>query len=184
MNYLLRHSIDDNTRKGGWSNAKLTIEGIQLAHNIIKDIKQYHITKIICSDLERAKETCEIINKELQLPVVYSDLLREFNAGITSGMTYDQIEKEYPTSYEDYMNKDFKYPDGETLGNFQNRIIQYYNTYVKMTDNTLFITHRNVISVIYNYINNTEWNFLDKTTIKIPHCSMFEVNKNTIERIL
>ncbi len=184
MNYLLRHSIDDNTKKGGWSQAPLTEEGIILANTTANALAKLNIKQIVCSDLQRAKETAEIINQKLNLHITYTDKLREFNAGIASGKTYQEIDQLFPTKATDYLNKNFKYPEGETLGEFQNRIIKYYNDTIKNSNDTLFITHRNVISVIHNYINNTEWNFLDKTTVPIPHCALFSTDKNNIKRIL
>ena len=47
MNYLLRHSIDDNTRKGGWSRARLTKEGIRLAKDVALKLKNYNIKQIV-----------------------------------------------------------------------------------------------------------------------------------------
>ena len=183
MNYLLRHSIDDNTRKGGWSRAKLTKEGVALAKEIAKKLKALDIERIVCSDLVRAKETAKIVNKELNLPITYTNELREFNAGIVSGMKYDKANKLYPVKVNDYKNLDFKYPKGETLGEFKNRVEDYYKNTIKNYDKTLFITHRNTISVIYNYINKTEWNFNDKKSIDISHCSLFKVSIKGISKV-
>ncbi len=183
MNYLLRHSIDDNTRKGGWSKAKLTKEGVELAEKTIEKLKKLDIERIVCSDLVRAKETCFIVNKVLKLPVEYSEDLREFNAGIVSGMKYEKANKLYPIKANDYKNLEFKYPNGETLGEFKNRVENYLKDMIYNVDKTLFITHRNVISVIYNYLNKTEWNFNDKTSIPISHCSLFEINNKKVYEV-
>lgn len=183
MIYLLRHSIDDNTRKGGWSNAPLTLEGIKLAEETAQRLKYLHITKIVCSDLVRTKQTCDIINNTLKLPVTFESALREFNAGVVSGMKYDEAERLYPVPPNAYKDMNFKYPQGETLGEFKQRVLNYYNNVIKHSDNVLFITHRNVISVIYNHLKNTEWNFLDNKTIKISHCSLFKVDSNTIAKL-
>lgn len=185
MIYLLRHSIDDNTKKGGWSDAILTPEGVELAKQTIAKIKQLNINKIVCSDLVRTRQTCEIINQELKLPVSFTSELREFNAGIVSGMAYDLADKLYPLPANAHKDMNFKYPNGETLGEFKNRVLKYFNNTIIHSDKVLYITHRNVISVIHNYLNKTEWNFIDKSTIKIPHCSLFKVDcqKDAIERI-
>lgn len=176
MIYLIRHSIDDNSRKGGWSSAPLTLDGIKLAEVTVQKLKRLHINKIVCSDLVRAKQTCEIINRVLKLPVEYSQELREFNAGVVSGMKYEDAERLYPVGKNDYKDMNFKYPQGETLGEFKDRVIKYFNNIMLKQENILYITHRNVISVIYNHLKHTEWNFLDNKTIKIEHCSLFQIN--------
>ena len=183
MNYLLRHSIDDNRRKGGWSKARLTKDGVFLAKEMAIKLKNLDIEKIVCSDLVRAKQTAKIINKVLKLPITYTKELREFNAGIVSGMLYDKANRLYPVKVDDYLNLDFKYPNGETLGEFKCRVEDFFKNNIVNYDKTLFVTHRNTISVIYNYINKTEWNFNDKKSINISHCSLFKVSSKTFSRI-
>lgn len=182
MIYLLRHSTDDNSIKGGWSKVKLSKEGKVLAKQTAKILQNYSFEKIICSDLVRAKQTCKIINQTLNLPVTFVKDLREFNAGIVSGMNCEKANKLYPICEKDYNNMDFKYPKGETLGEFKKRIIYYYNNTMKLQNNVLFITHRNVISVLYNYLNNTKWAYINKKSIPIKHCSLFKINENAIKK--
>lgn len=183
MNYLLRHSIDDNSRKGGWTPVPLTLEGHILAYRMQSQVNKLPIDKIVCSDIVRAKETADIVNMDLNLPLFYEQSLREFNAGVASGMTYEELERNFPLKKNTYLNMNFKYPQGESLREFKKRILDYYYNVICKTDNTLFVTHRNVISVIYNELNGTTWNFNDKTSVKIPHCSLFEVDKDHIKRI-
>ena len=104
MNYLLRHSIDDNSRKGGWSKARLTRQGVILAKEMAIKLKNLNIERIVCSDLVRAKQTAKIINRVLKLPITYTNQLREFNAGIVSGMKYDKANRLYPVKVDDYLN--------------------------------------------------------------------------------
>ena len=183
MNYLIRHSIDDETRKGGWSPAPLTPEGEILANSTRKEINKLNINKIVCSDIVRTKQTANIINMDLNLPIIYDEGLREFNAGVVSGMKYQDAQMLFPVNENDYLNMNFKFPKGETLGDFKKRVLDYYYNVICKTNNTLFVTHRNVISVIYNEINHSVWNFNDKKIIKIPYCSIFEVEKDHIKRI-
>lgn len=183
MNYLLRHSIDDNTRKGGWSAAPLTPEGQILALKTKSVINALKIDKIICSDIVRTKETADLVNLDLKLPLFYEHSLRELNVGVASGMTYKEIDRLYPITENTYLDMNFKYPGGETLGEFKKRVLDFYYNIICKCDNTLFVTHRNVISVICNEINGTTWNFNDKTSIPIGHCSLFEVDDKHIKRI-
>ena len=46
MIYLLRHSIDDNSRKGGWSSAPLTLDGIKLAEVTAQKLKTTKIRQL------------------------------------------------------------------------------------------------------------------------------------------
>ena len=156
MNYLLRHSIDDNSRKGGWSKAGLTRQGVTLAKEMAIKLKNLNIERIVCSDLVRAKQTAKIINRVLKLPITYTNQLREFNAGIVSGMKYDKANRLYPVKVDDYLNPGFKYPKGETLGEFKNRVEDYYKSNIVNYDNTLFVTHRNTSLKVCDRIVHVE----------------------------
>lgn len=183
MNYLLRHSIDDDTKKGGWSASPLTAKGIFLAYKAKPIIERLPINCIVCSDIVRTKETADIINLDMGLPLYYEHSLRELNVGVASGMTYKEIDRLYPITENTYLDMNFKYPGGETLGEFKKRVLDFYYNVICKCNNTLFVTHRNVISVIYNEINGTTWDFNDKTSIPIGHCSLFEVDDKHIKRI-
>lgn len=182
MIYIVRHSIDDDTKKGGWSSAPLTQEGVALARSVGQQLKAYPIQKIVCSDLLRAKQTCEIMNEYLRVPVEYTNALREYNVGVASGMTYEDVERLYPTTSADFLDKNFKYPEGETLREFETRIIDYYNWEMKDRENVLFITHRNVINVLYHYLKGLNWQYA-LSPITIQHCSLFSIENECIKKL-
>ncbi len=74
--YFIRHGKDDSNYRGGWSNLKLIPQGVQqalyLAHFLSKHKQEHTISKIISSDLKRAVQTAQIIQKELKCPLVLS----------------------------------------------------------------------------------------------------------------
>jgi len=59
------------------SMVELTKKGKEQAENISKLLMDKNIFKIICSDLRRAEQTAEIINKKLNLEIEYWENLRE-----------------------------------------------------------------------------------------------------------
>ena len=71
MIYLIRHGADDNTRLGGWSDAKLSPIGIEQVRHASEKISSgdYDIQHIFSSDLPRAKESAVIIAEKLGLYV-------------------------------------------------------------------------------------------------------------------
>ena len=84
--------------------------------------KEFNIQKIISSDLKRAKQTAEIINGELKLPIEYTEKLREMNNGKIAGMLNEEVEKLYPGLYYNTLAIDEKYPGGESPLDFYKRI--------------------------------------------------------------
>ena len=71
--YLIRHGKDDDTIRGGWSQAPLTSDGIteveSLSEWIANHCEQYAIKHIYSSDLCRAVQTAQILTNIIQLPV-------------------------------------------------------------------------------------------------------------------
>ena len=77
---------------GGNTDWPLTEIGKTHAHNIGKNIQKLIKTKsclIYSSDLLRTKQTSEIINKYLNLEIVYRQALREINVGEAKGKSID-----------------------------------------------------------------------------------------------
>ena len=87
---FVRHGKDDENYRGGWSSLGLVPEGVeqakQLARHLGEKNAEYGITKIISSDLPRAKETADILSLELGVPVVTDKRLREADNGDLAGM--------------------------------------------------------------------------------------------------
>ena len=61
----------------GQRNSKLSENGIRQAGLVAKALAKREFDVLISSDLERAVETAEIINKELLLPLGYNENIRE-----------------------------------------------------------------------------------------------------------
>lgn len=82
--YMIRHGEKIGEEKG------LTKRGEKQTKSLAKRLNKLNITKIYSSDLSRCKETAEIINKKLRLPVKYERALREIPSAV----------KEEPTKYK------------------------------------------------------------------------------------
>ena len=181
MIYLMRHGLDDESFIGGHSDIALIPEGIKSvisARNYIVN-NDLVINKIFTSDILRSRQTANIINSKLNVPLEESKYLRELDKGLLNGMNLE-FAKKY---YKEYINtKDIykRFPEGESLSDFYNRILYYFNDILK-EDNTLIITHRGVINMIYYILTNTPLDY-DKTKFKVTHSSIHEYDK-TLKKI-
>lgn len=186
--FLVRHGKDDGNYRGGWSDLPLVDEGKDQARKLSKFLEEkkeeFGIEKIISSDLKRAKQTTEIINKKLNVPVEYTDRLREMNNGKIAGMLNSEVEKLYPGLYYNTLEIDERYPEGESPIEFYNRITRDFEKIVeenKNLNNIMIVTHSGVINIIYRYINNMEWSNKIKS-IKISNASIYSLIINEKER--
>lgn len=179
--FLVRHGKDDGNYRGGWSSMPLTEEGInqvkKLAEFLNTQKDYYNIEKIISSDLERARQTTNIINEKLNVNVEFTERLREMNNGKIAGMLNKDVEKIYPGLYYNTLRIDERYPGGESPIEFHDRIIKDFKNIVKENknhNNIMIVTHSGVINIIYRYINNMEWSNKIKS-IKVSNASIYSL---------
>lgn len=188
MIYLMRHGLDDETRLGGWSDVDLIDEGIKQTQNSAKEIKDLDIkiNKIIASNVKRAKTTADIVSDILGITdITYSDLFKEQNKGLLNGMVREEAIRLYPEFDESVISVDTRYPEGESLKDLYIRMkdtLEYIN---QLNDNTLIITHRGVINMLYYILNDIPID-MDKKRFSVTHASVHEYDKNnkSIRKVL
>ena len=179
--FFIRHGKDDGNYRGGWSDMPIVDEGKEQVKKLAEFLEgkkdEYKIEKIISSDLLRTKQTTEIINEKLKVPVEYTDKLREMNNGKIAGMLNADVEKLYPGLYYNTLRMDERYPEGESPIEFYSRITRDFEKIVdenKECKNIMVVTHSGVINIIYRYINNMEWSNKIKS-IKISNASIYSL---------
>ena len=154
MIYLIRHGADDNTRLGGWSDAKLSPIGIEQVRHASEKISSgdYDIQHIFSSDLPRAKESAVIIAEKLGLYVTFIRDFRETNNGDLAGISKANFQTDYPGLFYSSLKWDQRYPNGESPALFYNRIKNSWQIFKKdvstLSGSTLLVTHGGVIDVI------------------------------------
>jgi broad specificity phosphatase PhoE len=93
--FLVRHgdtSLNDEDLVHGWVDAPLNEKGIEQAHKAAESLKDKEITRIVSSDLPRARQTANIIGKKLGIPVTLNPNLRTWDAG---NFDYTDKHKEF-----------------------------------------------------------------------------------------
>lgn len=180
MIYLLRHGQDNESYIGGHSDVELTLTGISQVMETTNFLKNnsYKIERIISSDIKRARQTTEIVSEGINLPIEYTSMLRELDKGKLNGLLVTQAKILYPkfTNVEDIYTK---YPNGESMQEFYERIKGDIDKILTL-DNSLLVTHRGVINMLYFILNNLEPN-MDKKQFGVEHASLHELDpKNKV----
>jgi len=160
---LVRHGKDDDTVRGGWSQAPLTKEGLQQAEALAFFVQKsdLNIKHIYSSDLLRAMQTAEAVGNQLQLPVIPIREFREVNNGILAGMKNELAEETHPGLYWNTLDWEQPYPGGESPREFYERVREAWNQFQKIAlernENVLIVTHGGVIQVILSIVNDEEY---------------------------
>ena len=188
MIYLMRHGLDDEKYIGGWSDVGLVPEGIEQTITIankINESKDIVIKKIIASNVKRALETAEIVSPIIGVDnYESSDIIKEQNKGLLNGMLQSVAKEQYPEYMSD-VTIDTVYPEGESLSDLYKRIKDHLEYFRSLPDDTLLITHRGVINMLYYILNDIPLD-MDKKRFNVTHASVHALDKKnkSIRKVL
>lgn len=154
MIYLTRHGQTDwNVQKKvmGRCDEPLNETGLKQAEETRDNLMNTKIDIILCSPLQRAKQTAEIINDVRNIPIIYDNRLIERDFGEFEGMQTKDFNFD---GYWDYY-KNEKYNQAENIQNFFERIYNFLNdVIVKYQDmNVLIVAHGGVSIPVNCYFN-------------------------------
>ncbi len=177
MIYFLRHGQDDENFVGGWSDLVLIPEGREQVRESALWIKDnLQIKRIVCSDIKRAVESAEIVSSIIGIPIEKNSSLREQNKGLLNGMPKEEACLKYSWFKNNEVTVDTVYPEGESLRNLYERVSSYLDKILEYPDDTLIVTHRGVINMIYYILNNKEID-MDKKQFGVAVASVHELDK-------
>lgn len=182
MIYLLRHGLDDERYIGGWSDIDLIEEGIIQVNNTVDKMIRLNlkIDKIIVSNVRRAITTADIVSKRLNIEEYeISDLFKEQNKGLLNGMDKILAKEKFEYYTGNNIQIDTVYPEGESLLDLYKRIKDIMEYIKSLPDNTLIITHRGVINMIYYILNNIDVD-MNKERFEVTHASLHELDKDNM----
>lgn len=165
--YFVRHGVDDEGYRGGWSQRGLNVEGYRQSEKLgcyLKDNQStYQIHRIVSSDLQRALDTANEIANFLNLSVESSNQWRETNNGVIAGMPNEIVNERFPGLYFSSLRIDERYPGGESPLEFYLRIEETFKRLCEEQstknhlENVIIVTHGGVINVVYHILKGLEW---------------------------
>jgi broad specificity phosphatase PhoE len=167
---LTRHGETEDNVKGiiqGHSQGILSLNGIKQAKKLANRLKYEKIDVIFSSDLKRAADTArEIAFYHKDIPLIFTEKLRERNFGSSTG------------KHKDMIDWDNLPPDTETAQELHKRaksiLIEAYEKYPQKT--VLFVSHGGFSRIIVNVVleqPEENWHKIDR--IANTSISIFEI---------
>ena len=103
--FLIRHgkSIDNQKKiiQGIKNNNGLSDEAFIELGKLTEDLKSKNIKFILSSPFLRTTQTAQTIAKNIQVKnIYYHNELCEFDTGIFSGLTHEEVKEKYPEEYQ------------------------------------------------------------------------------------
>lgn len=141
---------------GAWGNWELTEAGMAQAYEIGKTLLKEGCGRdfvMYVSDLKRAAQTAEGINRTLGIEPIVTDRIREVNAGAGNGKPCDWYEKNKKPRENGY-DPDYKpFPDGESDRELWNRLYPFYQGLISNDyDKIIVVSHGTALSFLQSML--------------------------------
>ena len=157
--YLIRHGRQCSKLCN--VDVELAPEGREQSELLGQRLKTYDIEAGYSSDLIRARETADIINKHLNKPRVIDERWQEANFGGMTGLTNDEMREKYGDFLEKRatMTEDIPYPDGgENCRMVFERSFEALKDLTKENyENVCVVTHGGVIRALLTGIVGADY---------------------------
>lgn len=127
--FLIRHgrSLYAEERYIGRTDTPLTEQGVAQANRVCSQLSRLPVDALYCSPALRVRETLQpLLDKDPALQVVVLPELQEIDFGKWEGLSFDEIQAKSPQLVTEWAsgNRDFAFPEGESLELFWQRVCQ------------------------------------------------------------
>lgn len=123
---LARHGESDWNRAKRWqgfADRPLTELGREQAVALAERLADTELDAVYSSDLQRARETAEIVARSKGLRVETTPDLREVDVGSWSGLTRAEAGARFPEAYARWLQGGEGWDDGETYAEMARRVV-------------------------------------------------------------
>lgn len=148
--YLMRHGQKQNDSEN-YEKSELSEKGFQQANLLGKRLKKYNIQRIYSSDMVRAVQTSEEINKYLNVDIILNHELREIDMGKYAEEDWKYIENNFPDFAKKFLGhlSDVAYPNGECGEDVWKRSKRVINEIINSgLENVAVVAHGGIIRVL------------------------------------
>jgi broad specificity phosphatase PhoE len=122
---LARHGESDWNHSKQWqgfADRPLTKLGRQQAAALAERLAETELDAVYSSDLQRARDTAEIVARSKGLEVETTPDLREVDVGSWAGLTRADAETRFPDAYGRWLQGSEGWDDGETYHQLSERV--------------------------------------------------------------
>ncbi len=180
---LVRHGdtqLNSAERYWGDSDVKLSAAGLRQAERLRDRLATEKIDAIYSSNLQRASVTAEIIASRHQLAVTTRAELREINFGKLEGLTFDEINRLYPEVTKLWVERSLKlkYPGGESLDEFNNRVNKFAGRLKKHSpeETILIVAHSGFLRMLMCQVLGIELQHWRQFRLEFASLSIVEIH--------
>ncbi len=136
---FIRHGETESNKEklfAGKLDVELNANGVRQATETAERLRDFHFDAAFCGNAKRVRQTFEIIIRRVNFgSVFFTGSIREISFGDWEGLSQGQIEAQYPTEWNAYMQgwTTFTFPNGEDIrdyfaacGTFIRKLVEQY----------------------------------------------------------
>ena len=152
--YIFRHGQStynlQGRTQGRTDDSALTELGKEQAKNIGQRLAGKGIEIIVCSPLKRARQTAQLANELLNVPIVIEDDFNEIDVGAAEGLSRTEIKERFSEIFDAWHTTDRKfenvcYPGGETKKQARERIFAGLQKWAKLDYKNIAISAHGIM---------------------------------------
>ena len=179
--YIVRHGQTEwNVTKKfqGQADIPLNFIGQSQAQKVAREFRNINFSTVFSSDLLRAKKTAEILNKERQLTIKSTALLRERYFGILQGKKRKELSDDLKQLLKDLFQGKKVSEDMESNEELSSRIIQFLRqtALAYLGKKVLLVTHA---GPIIHFLQKMD--YFPEQRIKIDNLAYVIVKSDGVE---
>ncbi len=178
---LIRHATTLWNEKKiiqGQQDSPLSETGQQMAADWGRRLASFPWQRIVCSDLGRTRETTELINQTLKLPVCPDKRLREQDWGEWSGISLAEVKQTHKELLQTMVRSGwlFKPPGGESRKQVLKRsLTALQETHTSWPgESILVVCHEGVIKCLLYHLTDRKFLPEEPPLIKRNHLNLLE----------
>ena len=178
---LIRHGETDWNIEGryqGQADPPLNTQGVHQAQKLTAELQDIDLDILYTSPLQRTKQTADILNEVLMIPVKDEPRLMEIHQGDWQTRLRSEIENLYPDLFLDWETDPWKVtpPGGEHLSEVQRRVYSAIDDILQNNGQKKIglVTHRIPIALIKVRYQNMDPDIV--RSIHLPNAYWEEIN--------
>jgi len=183
--YLVRHA---DKATGDYFNPRLRHDdqpiskfGRKQASKIKKYFHRESIKSIYVSEYIRTVQTARPLARKLKIVPIADYRLNEIDIGIIDKLSDDEMKEKYPEVWNALQdrNRDFRWPEGETGLEAQERVVSFINEQTNQEGNILLVAHDGIIRILVCYVLGLP--IYSRFNFQVDTASITEIEWDTIE---
>jgi broad specificity phosphatase PhoE len=161
---LIRHGQSTWNAAGRWQgqgDPPLSELGRSQARSLARELAAEVPTRLLASDLVRARETAEILGRELGLEVELESGFRELDVGEWSGLTAPEVHRRWPDEVARFLDGDLdlRAGGGESWRELRVRALGAFERWAgRSSGSVAVVTHGGLLrSLLGLELRNAQW---------------------------